>query len=154
MMAATEHDARGDGRARPPVQLLSTLVSAVFVLVGIAGFIPGLTTELYDGLEFMGEGGEAELLGIFDTSVLHNLVHLGFGLVGLAMSRTWSGARTFLIGGGLIYIALWLLGLIGGADWIPANDADDWLHFVLGVGMIGLGYATTRAGEDTGRVAA
>jgi uncharacterized protein DUF4383 len=67
-----------------------------------------------------------------------------FGLVGLALARTWSGARTFLIGGGIIYIALWLLGIVGAADWIPSNTADDWLHFVLGVTMIGLGFVTTR----------
>lgn len=129
---------------RPTVQLLAMLVAATFVVAGIIGFIPGLTTNLYDGLEFAGDDGTAEILGVFDTSILHNLVHLAFGLVGLALARTWSGARTFLIGGGIIYLALWLLGLFGGLDWIPVNDADDWLHFVLGVAMIGLGLATTR----------
>jgi hypothetical protein len=126
------------------VQMVATLVSVVFVLVGIIGFIPGLTTNLYDGLEFAGDDGDAEILGIFHTSVLHNLVHLLFGLVGLALARTWSGARTFLIGGGVIYIGLWLLGIVGGADWIPSNTEDHWLHFVLGVGMIGAGFITTR----------
>jgi FtsH-binding integral membrane protein len=126
------------------VQLLATLVSVTFVLAGVIGFIPGLTTNLYDGLEFAGEDGDAEILGIFHTSVLHNLVHLLFGLVGLALARTYSGARTFLIWGGVIYIALWLIGLFGGLDWIPANDPDDWLHFVLGVGMIALGFLSTR----------
>ena len=134
-------------RSRPTVQLLATLVAATFVLVGIIGFIPGLTTNLYDGLEFAGDDGDAEILGVFKTSVLHNLVHLVFGLVGLVLARTWSGARTFLIGGGIIYLALWLIGLLGGLNWIPANDADDWLHFVLGVAMIGLGFVTTREGE-------
>lgn len=133
-------------RSGPTVQLLATLVSATFVLVGIIGFIPGLTTNLYDGLEFAGEDGNAEILGVFETSVLHNLVHLAFGLVGLAMARTWSGARRFLIGGGIIYLFLWLIGLLGGLNWIPVSDADDWLHFVLGVAMIGLGLATTREG--------
>jgi uncharacterized protein DUF4383 len=126
------------------VQMLATLFSVVFVLVGIIGFIPGLTTNLYDGLELAGDDGDAEILGLFHTSILHNLVHLLFGLVGLALARTWSGARTFLIGGGIIYIALWLLGIVGAADWIPSNTADDWLHFVLGVTMIGLGFVTTR----------
>jgi FtsH-binding integral membrane protein len=133
-------------RGRPTVQLLATLVAATFVLVGIIGFIPGLTTNLYDGLEFAGEDGDAEIFGVFETSVLHNLVHGLFGLVGLALARTWSGARTFLIGGGIIYLALWLIGLFGGLNWIPVNDPDDWLHFVLGVAMIGLGFATTREG--------
>ena len=77
-------------------------------------------------------------------SVLHNIVHGLFGIAGLALAKTASGARTFLIGGGAIYIALWLLGLIGGADWIPSNSADDWLHLALGGGMIALGVALTR----------
>jgi hypothetical protein len=141
---AIEQTATGAGLARSTVQMVATVVSVVFVLVGIIGFIPGLTTNLYDGLEFAGDDGNAEILGLFQTSVLHNLVHLLFGLVGLALARTWSGARTFLIGGGIIYIALWLLGVIGAGGWIPTNTADDWLHLVLGVAMIGLGYITTR----------
>jgi len=127
----------------PPVQSLAALVGAVFLAVGILGFIPGITTN-YDDLAFAGDGSEAELLGIFQVSVLHNVVHLLLGLAGLALARTWDGARLFLIGGGALYLALWLLGIVGGGDWIPSNSADDWLHFVLGVGMIGLGFVTTR----------
>jgi len=37
-----------------------------------------------------------------------------------------------------------LLGILNGADWIPANDADNWLHLVLGVGLLGLGFVSTR----------
>ena len=129
---------------RTPVQNVARLVGVVFLLVGIAGFIPGITTNLYDGLEFAGNDGTAELLGIFSVSVLHNLVHGLFGIAGLALAATASGARTFLIGGGAIYIALWLLGIVGGADWIPSNTADDWLHLGLGVGMIAIGVALTR----------
>ena len=103
-----------------------------------------MTTNLYDGLEFAGNDGTAELLGIFQVSVLHNIVHLLFGLAGLALAATPSGARTYLIGGGAIYLALFVLGIIGGGDWIPANDADNWLHLLLGAGMIGLGVLTTR----------
>ena len=127
-----------------PVQNVTRLVGIVFLLVGIAGFIPGITTNLYDGLEFAGNDGNAELLGIFKVSILHNLVHGLFGIAGLALAKTASGARTFLIGGGAIYIVLWLLGLLGGADWIPSNSADDWLHLVLGIGMIGVGVVLTR----------
>lgn len=129
---------------RTPIQNVARLVGIVFLLVGIAGFIPGITTNLYDGLEFAGNNGNAELLGIFSVSILHNIVHVLFGVAGLALAATASGARTFLIGGGAIYLVLWLLGLLGGADWIPSNDADDWLHLVLGVGMIALGVVLTR----------
>jgi hypothetical protein len=129
---------------RTPVQNAARLVGIVFLLVGIAGFIPGITTNLYDGLEFAGDDGTAQLLGIFNVSVLHNIVHGLFGIAGLALANTASGARTFLIGGGAIYIALWLLGLLGGADWIPSNSADHWLHLVLGGALIVLGVALTR----------
>ena len=139
---------RPSALARPTVQVLALLAAAVSVIVGIIGFIPGLTTNLYDGLEFAGNDGDAEILGVFQTSVLNNLVHLLFGLVGLAMARTWSGARSFLVGGGIIYIGLWLIGLLGGLDWLPANEADDWLHLVIGVAMIGLGLVSTREGPQ------
>jgi hypothetical protein len=129
---------------RTPVQNAARLVGIVFLLVGIAGFIPGITTNLYDGLEFASDDGDAELLGIFKVSVLHNIVHGFFGIAGLALAKTASGARTFLIGGGAIYIVLWLLGIAGGANWIPSNTADDWLHLGLGGALVVLGVALTR----------
>ena len=129
---------------RTPVQNVARLVGVVFLVVGILGFIPGITTNLYDGLEFAGNDGDAELLGIFKVSVLHNIVHGLFGLAGLALASTWNGARTYLIGGGAVYVVLWLLGLLGGADWIPSNDPDNWLHLVLGIALIAAGVITTR----------
>ena len=129
---------------RTPVQNVARLVGIVFLLVGIAGFIPGITTNLYEGLEFAGTDGTAELLGIFEVSILHNIVHGLFGIAGLALAKTASGARTFLIGGGVIYVALWLLGIIGGANWIPSNSADNWLHLGLGGALIVLGVVLTR----------
>jgi len=131
-----------------PVQTVARLVGIVFLLVGIAGFIPGITTNLYDGLDFAGDGSEAELLGLFQASVLHNIVHALFG-VGIFMAATPSGARTFLIGSGAIYLVLFLLGIVGGAGWVPVNDADDWLHLGLGVGLLGLGFGLTRDRDRT-----
>jgi hypothetical protein len=130
-------------RDRTPVQSLAALVGVVLVLVGVLGFIPGITTH-YKDLEFAGDGSGAKLLGIFQVSVLLNIVHLLFGIAGLGLARTWEGARLFLIGGGVVYLALWILGIVGGADWVPTNSADNWLHFVLGVGMVALGFVITR----------
>jgi hypothetical protein len=127
---------------RTPLQTVAMLLGIVFLLVGILGFIPGITTDAPG--DFAGDESEAELFGIFQTSILHNIVHLLYGIAGLALARTWDGARTFLIGGGVIYLALWLLGIIGGADWIPSNNADHWLHFVLGAVMIGAGVLLSR----------
>jgi hypothetical protein len=113
------------------------VVGAVFLLVGVLGFIPGITDDAPGS--FAGEDSEGSLLGVFQTSVLHNLVHVLFGVVGLLLSRTWEGSRNFLIGGGVAYLGLWLIGLLGAMDWLPADDSDDWLHLGLGAAMIALG---------------
>ncbi len=138
---------RGAMAERDLVRTLAMAVAAVFVLVGILGFIPGITSN-YDDMGFAGDDSEAMLLGIFQVSILHNIVHLAFGLVGLALARTLDGARMFLIGGGLIYLVLWIYGLLidkdSGANFIPINTADNWLHFILGVGMVLVGFVTTR----------
>lgn len=127
---------------RRPVQYAALAVSIVFVLVGILGFIPG-ATQNYDTMTFAGHHSEAMLLGIFAVSILHNLVHLAFGIVGLVLARTAGGARNYLIGGGIVYLLLWVYGLVidhdSSANFVPLNDADNWLHLGLAVGMIALG---------------
>ncbi|WP_030722281.1 DUF4383 domain-containing protein [Streptomyces sp. NRRL F-2580] len=134
-------------RTRAHVQEAALVVGAVFLLVGILGFIPGITTD-YDTLAFAEHHSEAKLLGIFQVSVLHNIVHLLFGVAGLAMARTATAARTYLIGGGIVYLVLWLYGLLiehdSAANFVPVNSADNWLHFVLGLGMIALGIVLSR----------
>jgi hypothetical protein len=136
-------------RVRTPAPLLTTLIGATFIFVGVLGFIPGITTHLYGGLDFAGHNSQAKLFHVFQVSWLHNIVHIAFGLVGLALARTWATARLYLVGGGVVYLVLWFYGLLadqhGGANFVPFNTADNWLHFALGVGMIGLGFATTRA---------
>jgi hypothetical protein len=137
-----------------PVQTAATVVGAVFLLVGVLGFIPGITTH-YSDLSFAGHHSDAKLLGIFEVSVLHNIVHLLFGIAGLAMARSWNGARSYLIGGGIIYFILFLYGLIidseSSANFVPVNSADNWLHLVLAVGMVALGVALSR--DHTARTA-
>ncbi|MEU1648428.1 DUF4383 domain-containing protein [Streptomyces pristinaespiralis] len=138
--------------ATTPVQQAAMIVGVVFLLVGVLGFIPGITTD-YGSMEFAEHHSEAKLLGLFQVSILHNLVHLLFGLAGLAMARAAATARTFLIGGGIVYLALWLYGLLidhdSAANFVPLNTADDWLHFALGLGMIALGLLLTRRTHPT-----
>ncbi|MFC5818899.1 DUF4383 domain-containing protein [Nonomuraea sp. NPDC050478] len=130
------------GTTRSPVQKAALLVGVAFLIVGLLGFVPGVTTN-YDTMQFAGHHSDARLLGLFQVSVLHNIVHLLFGVAGLLMARTAAAAKAFLIGGGVIYLLLWVYGLLvdkeSAANFVPLNTADDWLHFVLGVGMIVIG---------------
>jgi hypothetical protein len=135
------------------INTAAMLVGVVFVLVGILGFVPGITNH-YSDLSFAGHGSGAKLLGIFQVSILHNIVHLLFGVAGIAAGRsTASSARGYLVGGGVIYIVLWIYGLVidagSKANFVPVNNADNWLHLLLGLGMIGLGLALGRAVSST-----
>jgi len=128
---------------RTPVQQAAFLSGVVFLIVGILGFIPGITTN-YSALEFAGHESGAMLLGIFQVSVLHNIVHLLFGVGGMAMSKTVPNARKFLLASGIIYLVLWLYGLVvdqtSEANFVPLNSADNWLHLLLGVGLIAMSF--------------
>jgi hypothetical protein len=125
-----------------PVQAAAALVGAAFMLVGVLGFIPGITADS-GSLEAAGHESHAELLGIFQVSVLHNAVHLLLGVAGIALARRPSSARAFLVGGGALYLVLFVYGLVvdrdSEANFVPLNTADNWLHLVLGIGMIALG---------------
>lgn len=127
---------------RSPVRAVTLVFGAVFLLIGIAGFIPGLTSH-YGDLGFAGESSEAKILGLFQTSVLHNVVHLLFGVAAVAMARSELGARTFLNAGGTIYLVLWVYGLVveaaGKGNFLPTSNEDNWLHLGLALALLGLG---------------
>ncbi|MBW0272829.1 hypothetical protein ATM97_22330 [Nocardia sp. MH4] len=140
------------GTARSLVQLAALVVGAVFLVVGILGFVPGITTD-YEDLQWAGHESGAKLLGVFAVSGLHNIVHIVFGVVGLVAAATATAARAYLVGGGVVYLALWLYGLLvdehSEANFVPLNDADNWLHLGLGLGMVALGFALPRRTTTT-----
>jgi hypothetical protein len=145
----TPDEAGTAGRARlSREQLVALLFGTVFLLVGVAGFIPGLTQHSGD-LDFLGHGSGAKLLGLFQVSILHNVVHLLFGFAGLALYRTAKEARAYLVGGGVLYLVVWLYGVLvshgSSANFVPVNRADNYLHLGLGIAMVGLGVLFTRA---------
>jgi hypothetical protein len=142
------HVAREPIRERAPLSELALLISLGFLALGIAGFIPGITTH-YGELDFAGHDSGAKLLGVFQVSILHNLVHLAYGASGLVLARTRAGARAFLVVGGLVYLVLALYGAVvpehSGWNFVPVDRDDDLLHFGLGLGMFGLGVLPERA---------
>jgi hypothetical protein len=105
---------------------------AVLVLVGIVGFVPGITPNEH-------------LLGIFHVNAAHNIVHLLSGLVALACGLTSAhAAQTFFRTFGVVYGLIALLGFVGGDrpifGIISNNLADAWLHTGIAVVSLLLGF--------------
>jgi hypothetical protein len=135
---------------RSLAQNLALLFGVALLAAGVLGFIPGITTNLGD-IEFAGEDSPAKLLGIFQVSILHNIVHLLFGIAGIALSRTTANAKTYLLYSGVIYVVLLVFGLFvevrDSSNFIPVNTADTLLHLVLAVGLLGSWFISKDEGD-------
>jgi hypothetical protein len=109
----------------------------VFILVGLLGFF-------YTGLGNMTADPALapKILGLFPVNVLHNIVHLLFGIWGLLAARTFSGARTYAQVGGVIYLLLAVVGFVApdGFNLVPLGGHDIWLHALLGIALAYFGF--------------
>ena len=110
----------------------------VFLAVGALGFIPGMTHMPAMGShDVTMTNGYGDLLGIFPVNILHNIVHILFGLWGLLASRSAAGAVTYARGVAIIYILLAILGLISTTEttfgYIPIYGNDVYLHGLIGL---------------------
>ena len=105
----------------------------MFLLLGALGFLLDASRDL--------------LFGTFRLVVVLNLVHLVFA-AGILL-----GARRYLAVAGIASLGLWLAGVIGLLDWLPVNPADNWLHLLLGLGLLALLALTSRKdlGDDLER---
>jgi hypothetical protein len=132
---------------RTDIQKAAMLFGIVFLIVTVVGFIPGLTTD-YDRLTTFDDVG-AQIFGIIGVNALENIVHLLFGVAGLVAAATWAASRTYFVAGGIIYLAVWLYGILidlsSSANFIGVNAAANWLHFVLGVVFLLVAFAFGRA---------
>lgn len=141
--ASTTATAPAADRDRSIAQVLAAVFGATFLLVGILGFVPGVTSH-YGDLSLFGTDSHAELLGLFRVSVLHNVVHLLFGVGLLAAARPRT-AVLYLLGGGAAYAAVVAYGFVidkgSDANFLPVNQADNLLHVALTAAMILAGAA-------------
>ncbi len=113
-------------------------VGVVYLLVGLMGFIPGLVSAP--------EAGYGRLLGIFPVNVLHHLVHILIGVLGIVAYRSWPAARTFARGlaifYGLLAIGAFIPGLHTTFGLIPIYGiADFLLHAVTAAIAAYFGFA-------------
>jgi hypothetical protein len=111
-------------------QRFAQVFGAIYVLVGILGFVPPLLTGTLQGVlgPFAGL-----LLGLFAVNWVHNVAHLAIGAAGLAVYRNHAASRTYALILGIAYLGLFLLGIFTGSvatlgGLLPLNGPDDVLH--------------------------
>ncbi|ABG03806.1 conserved hypothetical protein [Rubrobacter xylanophilus DSM 9941] len=125
------------------VRTVALVLGVVFLLIGILGFVPGVTT------------GEGYLLGIFAVNPLHNVVHLVVGVLGVAAYYWERYARLYCQVLGVFYLVIGVLGFIPGITVggdmllgvIHVNLADNLLHLVVGAVAAYFGFAPQYSGR-------
>lgn len=129
------------------------VLGILFLVVGIAAFIPGLTTEPHDHNLAVTGPGHGYLLGMFHVNVLHNLVHLLFGIWGVIAYRSFDASRLYARVVAISYAVLAVMGLLPGLNTmfglVPIHGNDVWLHLLIAIPAAYFGWATAPATRGT-----
>lgn len=112
------------------VQKIAKYFGWVLVLVGVLGFVPGITTDNH-------------LLGIFEVDVLHNIIHLATGIIALLMAGSEASSVLFFKIFGVVYALVTIVGFAQGDSVLGifgVNLADNLLHLVIALLALKLGF--------------
>jgi len=110
---------------------LARLSGAIFIVVGLLGFVPALTPA-------------GNLLGLFPVNAVHNLVHIGLGAWGVIAGASLAASLIYFRGIAILYALLAVLGLLPATNTLfglaPIHGADVVLHAVLALIAAYLGF--------------
>ena len=110
------------------------VIGVLFLIVGILGFIPVFISSPHPNAVpgLFADGGYGLLLGLFPVNWIHNLVHLGVGIAGLASVGSVSKTIGFARGLTWFYGILAVMGVIPPLSMafglVPLHGWDVWLH--------------------------
>ena len=138
---------------RTTVQTVSLVFGIGFLAATVAGF-------LVTGMSNMDPNPETapRALGLFPVNVVHNLVHLVFGIWGVVAMKSFDAARAYCRIAGVIYLVLVVVGFLfpTGFGLVPLGGTDPWLHLALGLPLAVVGFTardTTTTTTTSTRVA-
>ena len=130
------------------VKTFALVMGVAFLLIGILGFVPPLLTHpAHDthGANLQVRAFEGYLFGLFHVNVLHSAVHVLFGIMGIAMARSFDSARTYARIVAVAYALLAIMGLVPGLNTvfglIPIHGHDVWLHALIAAAAAYFGFA-------------
>ena len=135
-------------RTSGTVQRVAMIFGIGFLLAAIAGFF-------VTGLNVMDPNPATapRALGLFPVNVLHNIVHLAFGIWGLLAARSYAGAKTYCQIAGVVYLLLLVLAFIDPTMFglVPIGGNDIWLHLILALPLLYFGFVHREAGAPASR---
>lgn len=126
------------------IQTFARIYGIVFLVIGVLGFVPGVT-QPHDHPDLAVKAASGLELGLFPVNALHNLVHILFGAWGLFAARGVATARTYARVVAIVYALLTILGLIPATyttfGLVPIYGHDVWLHALLAAVAAYFGFA-------------
>lgn len=129
------------------VRRFALVFGIIYLVVGIAGFIPPLLTHPADDTHQLRVGAmSGHLLGLFPVNAVHSLVHLAIGIWGLAAAKSTGASVTYGRSLAVIYGVLAIMGLIPALSTVfglvPLYGHDIWLHAGTALIAAYFGFAT------------
>jgi hypothetical protein len=129
------------------IRYFAMIFGIIFLLVGIAGFIPPLVQPGMGDYHLTVDGpGQGYLFGLFHVNLLHNLIHLVFGLWGIIAAVSTDASRVYSRSVAVIYGILVIMGLIPVLNTVfglvPIHGNDVWLHAIIAIVAAYFGWAT------------
>lgn len=132
-------------------QKFALIIGAVYVAIGIMGFIPALISHpasfdsAGDSLEVV--SGYGALMGLFPVNSAHNIVHIVTGLLGIVAAISLDSSRLFAGQLGIYYSVLAIMGFVPVLNTFfglfPVFGPDIFLHGLTGLLGIYFGFFVT-----------
>ena len=128
----------------------------LFLVIFASGVIPGLlqppaASDPHIAMDAM----YGRALGLFPVNLLHDIVHLAFGVWGILASRSFDAAKTYAKLTAIIYAVFVVMGLVPGLDTtfglVPLFSHDVWLHIILAAGAAYFGFVHRDTATDAHR---
>jgi hypothetical protein len=123
-------------------------------VIGLSLTAAGIVGFFYSGA-FDSPGKVKDVFGVLSVNGWHNLVHIATGLLGLALWRSYGGARTYALGLGVVYTGVAIWGFVIGSGesilgFLPVNSEDNVLHLLIALAGLFAGLLTPRTPQPTG----
>ncbi len=125
--------------------LIARIVGVLFLIAGIAGFVPILAPAApFDAPVVSIDAAYRLLAGLFPVNAAHDALHIVFGITGILVGRSFRASVLWCRIVGWIYVVLAILGVIPLTNTLfgvaPIYGADTWLHAAIALIALYGGY--------------